>query len=116
MSTTSDRRGTAGLRIILWVFLFLVGIALWIFSVQGPDHPKAWRALLSNFLFFSSLSGGLVVWPAVVRACNGKWHEPVERLAASGIVFALPSIAALVLLWVGTPGWSPWYGQRFHQG
>ncbi|HJV34184.1 hypothetical protein [Geomonas sp.] len=116
MSTISRQRGAAGLRIILWGFLFLVGIALWIFSVQGPEQPKAWRALLSNFLFFSSLAGGLVVWPAVVRSCNGRWHEPVERLAASGIVFAIPSIAALVLLWTGTPAWSPWYQRTFHQG
>ena len=57
-----------------------------------------------------------MVWPAVVRQCNGAWHERVERLAAAGIVFAVPSILALTLLWIGSPRWAPWYDRLFHQG
>jgi len=32
------------------------------------------------------------------------------------VVFSLPSLAALVLLWAGSGDWSPWYGVRFQQG
>jgi hypothetical protein len=103
-------------RTLLWLVLALGGSLAWIFVLQAGDPGRAWRSLLINFLFFSSLSGGLVVWPAVVRSCNGRWHQEVERLAAAAIAFSLPSLAALVVLWIGSPGWAPWYQARLHQG
>jgi heme/copper-type cytochrome/quinol oxidase subunit 4 len=116
MSTTDSQRPFPVVRILLWVLLAVAGVGLWLLSLRGPDLPRAWRALLVTFLFFTSLGGGLVVWPAAVRACNGRWHTGIERLAASGIAFALPSLAALVVLWIGSPAWSPWYQMRYHQG
>lgn len=116
MSTSKGDSGRSTSRTILWVILALVGCALWIVALNGSEAPRAWRSLLINFLFFSSLAGGLVVWPAVVRTCNGRWHAGIERIALSAITFALPSIAALLLLWIGSSGWTPWHHMRFHQG
>ena len=116
MSTGKKPNGFLNARTIGWLILALGGCLAWIFFLQGSDPARAWRSLLINFLFFSSLSGGLVVWPALVRTCNGRWHREVERLAAGGIAFALPSLVALVVLWIGSPGWAPWYGARLHQG
>ena len=101
---------------LLWTLLALGGCALWLFFLNGADAGRAWRSLLINFLFFSSLSGGLVVWLAVVGSCDGRWHLPLQRLAAAGIVFSIPSVLALIVLWIGSPRWSPWYHARFHQG
>lgn len=100
----------------VWVLCAIGGVAVWLVFINGTDTSRAWRALLINFLFFSSLAGGLVVWPAVVRACNGRWPGPLERLGLSAIVFAVPSLLALVLLWVGSDRWSPWHNLKFHQG
>ena len=116
MSTSKRQGAFLKVRTIVWLLLALGGSLAWIFLLQGGDPGRAWRSLLINFLFFSSLSGGLVVWPAVVRTCNGRWHLEVERLAAGGVAFALPSLAALVVLWIGSPGWAPWYRGSFHQG
>lgn len=114
MSSTDPSRSR------LWLFVWLLaavgGAVLWLFQLQGTDPARAWRALLSNFLFFSSLAGGLAVWPAVVRSCNGEWHLGVERLASAGTAFALPSVAALLLLWFGSGDWAPWPAGHFHQG
>jgi hypothetical protein len=112
----STGNGKPKSRTLLWVLLALGGIALWVVSLQGADVTRAWRALLINFLFFTSLSGGMVAWPAVVRTCNGRWLYGIERLPASGIAFALPSIIALIVLWMGSAHWSPWYQMRYHQG
>jgi hypothetical protein len=115
--STSDRREPLPMgRLLLWAMLAVAGGAAWLVLLNGVDSARAWRSLLINFLFFSSLGGGLVVWPAVVGTCNGRWHAGVERLAASGIAFAIPSIVALVLLWIGGPAWAPWYRERFYQG
>jgi hypothetical protein len=116
MSTSEREGGFLSIRIAVWLLLAVGGCLAWLFLLQSGDPARAWRSLLINFLYFSSLSGGLVVWPAVVRTCNGRWHLEVERLAAAGVAFCLPSLAALILLWIGSPGWAPWYRARFHQG
>jgi len=116
MSTSEqgDRRRTA--RTLVWVFLILGGCGLWLLFINGADGGRAWRSLLINFLFFSSLAGGLVVWPAIVGTCNGHWHARLEGIAAAGIAFSIPSLLALIVLWIGSPGWAPWYHAQFHQG
>lgn len=114
--STGKGVGPLGAWPLLWGLLAAGGGALWVLAAGGADPQRAWWALLVNFLFFTSLSGGLAVWPAVVRQCNGRWHAGVERLAAGGIAFAIPSILALVLLWAGSSHWTPWQETGHHQG
>jgi len=118
MSTTDPGRSPGGAVrwLLFWLLLAAAGLAGWLSQVEGAEQGRAWRSLLINFLFFSSLSGGLVVWPALVLACNGRWHLRVERLASAGITFAVPSLLALVALWGGSAQWAPWDHARFHQG
>ena len=116
MSTGKGADTFLMVRVIVWLVLALGGSLVWLFLLQGGDPGRAWRSLLINFLFFSSLSGGLVVWPALVRTCNGVWQQGLERLAEAGIAFSVPSLLALILLWIGSPGWAPWYEKRLHQG
>ncbi|WP_243369942.1 hypothetical protein [Geotalea sp. SG265] len=116
MSATDRPRHGFGAASLAWGALAVAGTALWLFSINTAAAPRGWRALLVNFLFFCSLAGGLTVWPAVVRACNGRWPERLERTALSAIVFAVPSLVALVLLWVGSSHWSPWYDVEYNQG
>ena len=116
MSTAEPAKGRTLAFTLLWVLLALGGCGLWLFFLTGSDAPRAWRSLLINFLFFSSLSGGLVVWLAMVDTCKGRWHRNLERFAAAGIVFSVPSLLALIVLWLGSPSWTPWYRARYHQG
>jgi hypothetical protein len=116
MSTSERRDNFLSARALIWLALALGGSVGWLFLLQGVDPVRAWRSLLINFLFFSSLSGGLVVWPALVRTCNGHWQREVEGLAGAGIAFSLPSLLALILLWFGSAAWAPWHHTRFHQG
>ncbi len=116
MSTTEPGNRRSPGATLLWLLLAVGGCGLWLVFLNGAEPARAWRALLINFLFFSSFSGGLIVWLAVVGTCNGRWHLSLERIAAAGICFAIPSILALILLWIGSAGWSPWYLGSFHQG
>jgi hypothetical protein len=116
MSTSKRPDSFLTMRTVVWLLLALGGCLAWLYLLLGSDPARAWRSLLINFLFFSSLSGGLVVWPAVVRTCNGHWHRGLERLAAAGVAFSVPSLVALIGLWIGSPVWAPWYQLRLHQG
>ncbi len=103
-------------KIFLWIFLLVSGLSVWLLSFHWTPHERVWRALLISFLYFTPLSGGMVVWLAIVKAADGKWAKGYEYKAAVGIVFFLPSVIALLVLWSGSSGWAPWYHSLTPQG
>lgn len=78
------------------------------FILSGGDVHRIWRSILINYLFFTPATAGLVVWPAIVVASNGKWMGSLERFCRTGISFAIPSLIGLIILWKGSTEWAPW--------
>ena len=97
------------------VAAFLVGLAAWLLSFAFGALP-AWRALLTSFLYFTPMAGGMVVWPAVVQASNGRWAGSYARLPVSGLGFAPASLVILLALWIAAGSWAPWPGRTYVQG
>ncbi len=95
---------------VIWGIVFIAGLIIWIISLGGQDDGQAWRALLINFVYFTPLSAGMVVWVAVVKASNGTWMGRLEPLGITGAAFAIPSVLFLGLLWIGSSHWASWLG------
>lgn len=81
---------------------------LWQFLFTGENDERMWHSFLINFLFFTSLAGGLAVWPAIVISAYGKWMGNAERFSRVGLLFSIPSVIALAVLWIGSKNWAPW--------
>lgn len=96
--------------------LLVLGLGTWLLALTSGEAARAWQAFLVNFIFFTPLAAGLVVWTAIVLASRGTWMGPAEDLAALGQAFALPSLVALLALWVGSASWVPWPQLDPHQG
>jgi hypothetical protein len=116
-----DRTGTRpGRRLrhrtLFCAALFLAGFAGWLLSFLWSGPQRAWPALLAGFLFFISLAGGLVAWPAIIHAAGGTWARKHEDVPAAAIVFLPFGLAVLLLLWAAGPAWAPWYGKATPQG
>jgi hypothetical protein len=93
----------------------VAGLAAWVACAAGGDVPRAWRALLINFIFFTPLAAGMVLWPAVLRLCEGKWSKTIEPTALSALAFAPLSLVAFVLLWLGKAHWAAWtHAEHLH--
>jgi hypothetical protein len=114
----NERTGQSrGKYVLLWALVLLAGLLGWIALLKnGVDTARTWRALLISFTYFISIAGGLVTWSAIVVASNGSWPGSSERLAWTGYGFTVPSIIILVVLWIGSPAWAPWYNKTLHQG
>lgn len=96
------------LQSVLFVVFSVALIIIWISMIRGNDPARAWRGLLISYLFFTTAAAGLVVWPAIVVVSEGEWMEPLEKICRIGMIFSIPSIAALLVLWIGSDNWSPW--------
>jgi hypothetical protein len=92
---------------ILGVIVFILGVIGWFYYVRYGDQERAWRALLINFIFFTPLASGMVVWPALVLISQGKWSRPLNRTAYSGLFFAPISVITIIILWIGQSHWLP---------
>jgi hypothetical protein len=79
-----------------WV-LTALGAAVFLLGVSGAQAPRAWQALLINFVFWSGLAFGCVLFVAVLNLTNAHWARPLKRLAEAPAAF-LP--VAFVLFWV----------------
>lgn len=97
-------------KVITFILIFTSAalFALWQFMFTGNNDSRLWYAFLINFLFFTSLAGGLSVWPAIVISAYGKWMGNVERFSRTGLLFSVPSVLALAVLWIGSHNWAPW--------
>lgn len=78
----------AGICVVLGLIAFIVGLA--------TDPARTWRAYLSNWLFFTSITAGATMWSAIVLITRGMWSQPIRRIMLSFVTF-LP-IAFLLLL------------------
>jgi hypothetical protein len=103
----SDEKKRSGI-IFFWGIIFVLCVIGWLYFVFYGDQARAWRALLINFIFFTPLATGMIVWPAVVIASHGTWARPLQRTAFSALYFAPVSIAAFIVLWIGHSHWAGW--------
>lgn len=114
MKQNTGNNGTGILFMVSGV-ISIVFIIVWILMLSGDDPARAWRGLLVNYLFFTSASAGLLVWPAIIVVSEGEWMGPLEKLSHVGLAFSLPSIVALIALWAGSGNWAPWVNIETHK-
>ena len=66
-------------------------------GISGPLAQRAWQVYLVNFLFWSGLAFGTVLFSAMLTMTNARWGRPLKRLAEAPGAF-LP--VAFLLFWV----------------
>ncbi len=112
---SDEKKGSWAL--FFWGIVFVLGVAGWLGYVFYGDQERCWRALLINFIFFTPLASGMIVWPAIAIASQATWAKSLERTAFAAIYFAPVSIAAFIVLWIGHSHWAGWQAhQNLPQG
>ena len=83
--------------IILFSLLFLSGLIAFLVGVSGPQSQRAWQAYLTNYVFWTGLSFGAVLFVAILNMADAVWGRPLKRLA-EGLGTFLP--LSFLLFWV----------------
>ncbi len=101
---------------VAWIFvvLIIIGLAAFIYGIIG-DHPeKAWQAYLINFLLWSAIAQGAVLFSAVMHMTKARWSGPLSALSESFAAFFPLSFVLFLLLFLGRSHIFPWLHEDLH--
>jgi len=99
-----------------WVFvvLIIIGLAAFIYGILSPHPEKAWQAYLINFLLWSAIAQGAVLFSAVMHMTKARWSGPLSALSESFAAFFPLSFVLFLLLFLGRSHIFPWLHADLH--
>lgn len=80
------------------------------------DAERSWRAYMFNWLFWTSVAQGAVIFSAAVTMARGIWSKPVRRISLSFVAFLPISLVLLIPLLLAGEQIFPWVGQEMGGG
>jgi hypothetical protein len=84
------------------------GALAFLFMALGAGSGRAWRAYHVNWLFWTGLAQGGVMFSVVTNTAKGKWSYPIRRIAEASVAFLPVSFALFLVLWLGRAEVFPW--------
>jgi hypothetical protein len=103
------------LRLLLVSAIFSIILAVASYLILINSDERTWHAYLFNFLYFVSAAAGLTTLPAIILVSNGKWTKGFEKICFTGLSFSIPSLIAIIILWLGSNQWAPWINSEEHK-
>jgi len=83
--------------VIIFSLMALAGALTFIAGIFGAFPQRAWQSYLVNFVFWTGLSFGTVLFSAIVSITSARWGRPLKRLAEALGAF-LP--ISFLLFWI----------------
>ncbi|MFW6054651.1 MAG: hypothetical protein ACOC9D_02010 [Thermodesulfobacteriota bacterium] len=94
--------------------LVAAGSIAFLAGLLGANPERMWLAYLINFLLWSGIAQGAVLFSAVMHLVKARWSGPLSGLAESFAGFFPLSFILFLLLFFGRTHVFPWLGQDLH--
>ena len=115
---TSEQGTQSRLPAHLGVFLFpvlaVLGGVTFILGLFGASPERMWLAYLINFLLWSGIAQGAVLFSAVMHLVKARWSGLLSGFAESFAGFFPLSFVLFLLLFFGQSHVFPWLGLELH--
>ena len=92
----------------------LIGLGTFLYMIAGSHPERGWQAYLINFLFWSAIAQGGLLFSVVTNMVNARWTMHLKGLAESFAAFFPISFILFLLLFFGKDHLFPWLGQDLH--
>jgi len=99
---------------IFGAVLAAVGLMAFLSGLFGPHPQMAWQAFLINFLLWSAMAQGAVLFAAVTHTVKARWAGPLSGLAEAFAGFFPLSFACFLVLLLGKEHLFPWLHEDLH--
>jgi hypothetical protein len=103
-----------GAPIGVFAALAAVGLGAFLVGSFGGEPVRAWQAFMVNFLLWSAVAQGAVLFSAVTRVTKARWSGPLHGLSEAFAGFFPLSLALFLLLLAGRTHVFPWLHQELH--
>ena len=100
--------------IFIFSLLVIIGFAGFMYQLAGKTPERAWQAYLINFLLWSAIAQGGLLFSIVMHLTNARWSRPVQNLAESFAAFFPLSFALFLVLFLGSDHLFPWLHHDLH--
>lgn len=97
----------AWMRPLLLACLALGAVSFVLIAVFG-DANRAWRIYHVNWLYWTGLAQGLVMFGAVTTVAKGRWATGMRRMGEASVSFLPVSLALFLVMWIGRAEIFPW--------
>ncbi len=98
----------------LGAVLAAAGLAAFLAGIFGPHPQRAWQAFLINFLLWSAMAQGAVLFSAVTHTAKARWSGPLSGLATAFAGFFPLSLVCFLALLIGKNHLFPWLHEDLH--
>ena len=88
--------------------LAVPGLVFFVILLLGNDPGRAWRAYHINFLFFTGLSLGAIVFAAIQKVSKGVWAGAIVRFSEAPVAFLPIALVLFLVLFLGRQYLFPW--------
>jgi hypothetical protein len=99
---------------MLGAVLAAAGLAAFLAGLFGPNPQRAWQAFLINFLLWSAMAQGAVLFSAVTHTVKARWAGPLSGLAEAFAGFFPLSFVCFLVLLLGKDHLFPWLHEDLH--
>ena len=98
------------IRGVLWIMVVLGAFAFGISLFFGLAQ-RAWQIYYVNFVLWTAIAQGGVVYSAAYRMTNGTWGEPFRRIGEAMVSFLPVSFVLFVGVFLGRSEIYPWLNE-----
>ena len=110
VSPAAPRRSVFAIAALLTA----AGLAAFLVGAAGQEPGRAWQAYFINFLLWSSVAQGAVLFSAVTRITRARWSGPLDGLSGAFTGFFPLSFALFLVLYLGNAHVFPWVHEDLH--
>jgi hypothetical protein len=96
---------------VIAVVFAVAGIAAFLAAIHAGETVRAWQAYLVNFVFWSGLAFGAVLFSALLNITNARWGRPVKRLGEAFAAYLPFSFVLFLVLYFGREELFHWVRQ-----
>jgi len=99
---------------ILLSVLIGAGLAGFMLLMAFREDARAWQVYLVNFLFFSAVAQGGLLFSMIMHMTRARWSGPLQSLSEAFAAFFPVSFLLFLVLFMGKAHVFPWLGQNLH--
>jgi len=100
---------------ILWLVLILVGFGTFVYGIVAWNPARAWQAYLINFLLWSAIAQGGLLFSTIMTTTRARWSGPLSGLSEAFAGFFPVSFILFLVLFLGPTHVFPWsHGHDLH--